>query len=184
MPNRREFLQAAFGSSAVLSLGVASPSFLLEASHAAEQTNQQTVLVIVQMSGGNDGLNTVIPYGDDAYRKSRPTLAVSPSDVLKINDQLGFHPSLRGFAGLLEAGTGGGPGGNRLPQPESIAFRVDGYLAHVPTERESANNRLVGAVLGRVAFSERSRCDGGPPVRRNSRWRWPPTQSVCRRSAR
>ncbi len=161
MPNRREFLQAAFGSSAVLSLGVAAPSFLLEASHAAEQTNQQTVLVIVQMSGGNDGLNTVIPYGDDAYRKSRPTLAVSPSDVLKINDQLGFHPSLRGFAGLLEAGQLAVVQGVGYPNPNRSHFesmdiwhtcrrkgspRTTGWLGRFLDASHSAKDRDAMAV--------------------------------------
>lgn len=99
--NRREFLQTTLGASAVVSLGAAVPEFLREAA-AAGTDEKETVLVIVQLSGGNDGLNTVIPFSDPAYRNSRPTLAIPPSDVLKIDDALGFHPSARGLADLLE----------------------------------------------------------------------------------
>jgi uncharacterized protein (DUF1501 family) len=60
------------------------------------------VLVVVQLSGGNDGLNTVIPFTHDVYRKNRPKLAIPATDVLKINGELGFHPAARGFADLLE----------------------------------------------------------------------------------
>jgi uncharacterized protein (DUF1501 family) len=60
------------------------------------------VLVVVQLSGGNDGLNTVIPFTHDIYKSNRPKLAIPPADVLKIDNELGFHPAARGFADLLE----------------------------------------------------------------------------------
>ncbi|MDG1897283.1 MAG: DUF1501 domain-containing protein [Fuerstiella sp.] len=58
----------------------------------------------MEMSGGNDGLNTIVPYRNDQYREARPKLGISESQVLQIDDQLGLHPSMRGFADLLEAG--------------------------------------------------------------------------------
>lgn len=108
-PSRRQFLRATVGSTAVLALGSRAPAFLLHAAQEAAgattgpAANDEAVLVVVQLSGGNDGLNTIVPYTDAAYKKARPTLAVSANDVLKINDRLGFHPSLRGFADLLES---------------------------------------------------------------------------------
>ena len=102
--NRREFLSQAATASSVVSLSSTVPGFLVEAAAADADSREETVLVVVQLSGGNDGLNTVIPYANDNYRRNRPTLAVAESDVLKIDEQLGFHPSLRGFADLLEAG--------------------------------------------------------------------------------
>src|SRR4029453_4374321 len=60
------------------------------------------VLVVLQLSGGNDGLNTVIPYADEAYRKRRPRLASGASNVLKIDGSIGLHPGLSGMATLLE----------------------------------------------------------------------------------
>ncbi|MBC8352878.1 MAG: DUF1501 domain-containing protein [Planctomycetes bacterium] len=99
--NRRDFLKTTLGTSAVVSLGATVPGFLRHAA-AASTNEKETVLVVVQMSGGNDGLNTVIPYSDPAYRSSRPKLAIPESDVLKIDDALGFHPAARGLADLLE----------------------------------------------------------------------------------
>lgn len=99
--NRRDFLKTSLGTSAVLSLGAAVPGFL-RAAAAAGTDEKETVLVVVQLSGGNDGLNTVVPFADPAYRSSRPALAIPASDVLKISDSLGFHPSARGLADLLE----------------------------------------------------------------------------------
>ncbi|MCB9940756.1 MAG: DUF1501 domain-containing protein [Planctomycetaceae bacterium] len=99
--NRREFLRTTLGSSAILSLGATLPDFL-RAAAATGTDDKDTILVVVQLSGGNDGLNTVIPFSDPAYKKARPTLAIPTSDVLKIDDTLGFHPSARGLADLLE----------------------------------------------------------------------------------
>ncbi len=99
--NRRDFLKASLSTSAVVSLGVTVPHFLRVAA-AASTTDKETVLVVVQLSGGNDGLNTVVPFADPAYRASRPTLAIPASDILKITDSLGFHPSARGLADLWE----------------------------------------------------------------------------------
>ncbi len=60
------------------------------------------ILVVVQLDGGNDGLNTVVPYGDDEYRKHRPKLAIAAGEVKKVDDQVGLHPSLEPFSKLLE----------------------------------------------------------------------------------
>jgi uncharacterized protein (DUF1501 family) len=83
-------------------VGAQLPAFWCEAAAAADG-KRETILVVLQLSGGNDGLNTVVPYTDDAYRKARPKLAIAERDVLKINDQFGLHPSARGMADLLEA---------------------------------------------------------------------------------
>ena len=99
--NRREFLKTTLGTSAVLSLGATAPDFL-RAAAAAGTDEKETVLVVVQLSGGNDGLNTVVPFADPDYRSKRPALAIPASEVLKISDSLGFHPSARGLADLLE----------------------------------------------------------------------------------
>ncbi len=101
-PTRREFLTTAIGSTAVVAVGARPPEFLLQAAAAESAAHHDTILVVVQLSGGNDGLNTIVPYADDAYRKNRPKLAVAESNVLRIDDYCGFHPSLRGFADLLE----------------------------------------------------------------------------------
>jgi uncharacterized protein (DUF1501 family) len=60
------------------------------------------ILVVVQLDGGNDGLNTVVPYSDDEYRKQRPKIAIPVSDVKKIDDRMGLHPMLEPLSKLLE----------------------------------------------------------------------------------
>lgn len=97
---RRSFLTTGAAATSVLSFGKVAPAFLKQA--AAESKADGRILVVVEMAGGNDGLNTVIPFDDDDYRKARPELAIGSSDVLKINDRLGLHPVMTGFAELLE----------------------------------------------------------------------------------
>ena len=60
-------------------------------------------LVIIQLDGGNDGLNTVIPYGNDFYHRARPDIALT-KDVIKLTDQLGLHPSLQPLKDLYDQG--------------------------------------------------------------------------------
>lgn len=103
MTTRRNFLKSSLGTSAVVSIGAAAPQFLLRAGAANAKPNDDTVLVMVQLSGGNDGLNTVAPFSASAYRKARPTLAVQAGDALKIDRSYGFHPAARGLADLLES---------------------------------------------------------------------------------
>ena len=62
------------------------------------------ILVVIELSGGNDGLNTVVPYGDAAYHRARPKLGVPERDVLKVADGFGFHPSMVGFERLYKDG--------------------------------------------------------------------------------
>ena len=95
---RRSFLARSAG----VLCGLNAPGLLGRAAAAGDGNSGETVLVVVQLSGGNDGLNCVVPFSDPAYRKVRPMLAVRPADVLKVDSETGFHPSLRGFADLLE----------------------------------------------------------------------------------
>jgi uncharacterized protein (DUF1501 family) len=98
---RRSFLGHASLSASVLTFGVTAPGVLCEAASLAKEDR---ILVVVEMAGGNDGLNTVIPHRDDLYRAARPKIAIGSSDVLAINDELGLHPAMRGMADLLENG--------------------------------------------------------------------------------
>ena len=99
---RRRFLDGMASTATVVSLGGVVPSFLVEAAEGGSR--EETVLVVIQLSGGNDGLNTIVPYTDQDYYSARPSLAIPRDQVLRIDDQFGFHPALRGWADLLEAG--------------------------------------------------------------------------------
>lgn len=101
---RRTFLQAALGGAAA-ALGTRVPGLAAQGDSATPAPGaRDTVLIVLEMGGGNDGLNTVVPYADDAYARSRPTLRLKPGEVLRINAQLSLHPSLRAFKRLYDEG--------------------------------------------------------------------------------
>ena len=102
--SRRDFLKSMVGTASLLSLAPTIPAFLHKAVAAAQgnASDRDTVLVVLQLSGGNDGLNTVVPYADDAYGRSRETLRLTPAQVIKIDSELGFHPELKDFQRMLQ----------------------------------------------------------------------------------
>ena len=105
---RRELLRLGLGGSTLLACGPTVPTFLARSALAlADAPNRDAdgrILVVIQLDGGNDGLNTVVPHGDDIYHKSRPKLALKAKDLKPIDDHVGLHPSLDGFAKLREEG--------------------------------------------------------------------------------
>jgi uncharacterized protein (DUF1501 family) len=70
----------------------------------AASADPGNVLVVIQLAGGNDGLNTIVPYSDDAYHKARPVIGLDPKTVLRIDDRIGFNPALAGLADLFHEG--------------------------------------------------------------------------------
>lgn len=101
---RREFLLDGIKGAALVAAGGFVPQFLARTARAAGTGKDAHVLVVLQLSGGNDGLNTFVPYADDLYRKARPTLALSEKDVLKLDDKLAFHPAIAGLKAEYDAG--------------------------------------------------------------------------------
>ncbi len=103
---RRDFLKATLGASTLLSFASAAPNFLTRSVMAASSRRKErdTVLVVVQLTGGNDGLNTVVPYDDDEYGRNRSTLRLPTKELYKINSMQGFHPRMKAFARLYKQG--------------------------------------------------------------------------------
>ena len=89
--------------------------------------HQERILVVVELTGGNDGLNTVVPYRDDAYYRARPTLAIPKNDVIAVTDELGFHPSLVGFERLFKDGLLAVVEGCGYPNPSLSHFSSMGF---------------------------------------------------------
>jgi uncharacterized protein (DUF1501 family) len=81
------------------------------------------VLVVVQLAGGNDGLNTVIPHGDDRYARARPKLGIDPKKVLKIDEHTGLHPELVELRRLLDDGELAIVQNVGYPNPDRSHFR-------------------------------------------------------------
>lgn len=105
--SRRAFVDASLKSAAGIAIGTSVPGLWMQsiASNLSRAENGDSrILVVIQMSGGNDGLNTVVPFANDFYIKARPKLRVTADQVLKVDNETGLHPSLRGVANLLEVG--------------------------------------------------------------------------------
>jgi uncharacterized protein (DUF1501 family) len=129
---RREFLQKGL---TMVAMGATAPSFLTRTALAvgnpfdlAQVTSRpgvpdDNILVVIQMGGGNDGLNTVVPFADDAYYRARPRLAVPRDKVIRITDALGLHPRLARLRQLLDRGAVGIIQGVGYPNPSRSHFR-------------------------------------------------------------
>jgi uncharacterized protein (DUF1501 family) len=119
MLTRRAFLK----STSLLALAPTLPVFLARTARAADPMKAAPVLVVVQLDGGNDALNTVVPHADPEYAKLRPTLKIAAKDLVKVNDSVGLHPSLKPLAGLLEKGRLAVVPGVSYPNPNRSHFR-------------------------------------------------------------
>lgn len=125
LKTRREFLQ---GSLLAGSLSWTIPAFLsrtittLRAGPSAGETDRN-ILVVVQLAGGNDGLNTLVPFSNDDYYKARPNLGVPARTVLKLNDEVGLHPALGGLRDLHASGQLAVWQGVGYPNPNRSHFR-------------------------------------------------------------
>ncbi len=119
MFSRRDFLKR----SSLLALAPTVPGFLAQTAYAARNERDGRVLVVLQLDGGNDGLNTVVPFADDNYAKLRKRLRVPAKDLIKIDDHFGLHPALRRAGKLLESGKLAIVQGVGYPNPSRSHFR-------------------------------------------------------------
>ena len=92
---RRELLQA---------LSTMSLSTALPLSAIAKPAEDKRILVVVELTGANDGFNTLVPFGDDNYYKLRPNLGIRANKLRKIDDMHGFNPGMAGFERLYKNG--------------------------------------------------------------------------------
>jgi uncharacterized protein (DUF1501 family) len=119
MMKRREF----FKQSALATAGtMLIPGFLKAHQKSVANANGK-VLVVVQLSGGNDGLNTIIPYRNDIYYTARPSLAIERTKVLSINDEIGLNPALQSLRSLYDEGRVRILNNVGYPNPDRSHFR-------------------------------------------------------------
>lgn len=115
----------------MIAVGLMAPSWLsaitksdmVREAEGGGKPDPGTVLIVCQLSGGNDGLNTVVPFTDQQYYKLRPTLGIPADKALKLNDSLGLHPSMAGLHGLFKAGKVAVIQGVGYPNPNRSHFR-------------------------------------------------------------
>lgn len=136
--NRRRFLvaSAGVGAAGLLSTAVAvSWPDLMRAAQDRPLADDAGVLVLVTLYGGNDGINTLIPYADNAYHDARPELAYAPGDVLRLDEALGLNPALKGLAELWGRRQLAIVRGVGYPRPDHSHFRsMDIWQTASPAE--------------------------------------------------
>ena len=115
-----------------------------------------TILVVLQLAGGNDGLNTVVPYANDAYYKARPTIFIPPKDILKVNDVAGLHPRLTGLCDLYGQGNLGIVQGVGYPNPNRSHFRSTEIWQTASDENQTKSQGWLGSYFD-------SCCQGADP---------------------
>lgn len=146
---RREFLKTSAGASLIAS-GISLPGFLASTARAAGAVTDQRILVVVQLTGGNDGLNTIVPYRDDRYHALRPTLRVDADQVQKLDDSLGLHPSMSALKGMYDDGQLSVVMNVGYPNPNRSHFRAMDIWHTAHPERNDVETGWLGRAVDRV----------------------------------
>jgi uncharacterized protein (DUF1501 family) len=123
MFSRRDFLRTSLQTSTLVALAPTVPGFLEQTARATQPNRDGRVLVVIQLDGGNDGINTVVPFADPGYAKYRKVLRLPADRLFKINKEVGFHPAMRDVAKLLESGQLAIVQGVGYPNPSRSHFK-------------------------------------------------------------
>ena len=163
MYSRRDFLR----SSTLVALAPTIPSFLAQTAQAVEAGRDGRILVVIELNGGNDGINTVVPFADEGYAKYRSVLRLPADRLLKIDKGIGLHPAMGAAAKLLEGGRMAIVQGVGYPNPNRSHFKslAIWHTANVNLPREDAPDAETGASFGWIgqALDEgRKQADGSP----------------------
>jgi len=164
---RREFLTK---TATTVAVGLAVPPWLAKMVWAEGAAGPGTAagrsLVVIQLTGGNDGINTVIPYADAAYRANRPTIAYADNQVLHLSDHVGLNPVMTGMKELYDGGKLAIVQGVGYPNPNRSHFRsmeiwqtaapekleTEGWVGrYLDAVREGRASALTGINIGNEA---------------------------------
>jgi uncharacterized protein (DUF1501 family) len=152
MLTRRQFLVQSLKGSSLVALSTLVPGFVATAAKAAPPGKDQ-VLVVLEMTGGNDGLNTVAPYADDLYQKARPTLRLTPNEVVKVDDYIGLNPGMRSLETLLNKGQLAIVQGVGYPNPDRSHFESMDIWQSADPRRQTSSGWL-GRSMGDLQIPE------------------------------
>ncbi len=152
MFNRRSFLKTSLATGSLVAWDLTVPKFLsrtaLAAPTAEKPGARDTILVVVQLTGGNDGLNTVIPFKDPEYAKLRPTLKQPADQVKKLTDAIALHPQMGDLAGLFEDHSLCVVQGVGYPNPNQSHFRSMDIWQAASTSEELTDGWIGRALRG------------------------------------
>jgi uncharacterized protein (DUF1501 family) len=141
--SRRKFLTLGSLATGTLML----PKFLKAFEGPVRGLSENKVLVILQLSGGNDGLNTVIPVRNDVYYRSRPSLSIKKEKALTLNDDAGLHPSLTNLKTLYDEGNLAILNNVGYPNPDRSHFRSMDIWQTASNSNEVLNSGWLGRYL-------------------------------------
>ncbi|MGI8848429.1 MAG: DUF1501 domain-containing protein [Candidatus Dormibacteria bacterium] len=172
--SRRDFISSSLAAAGV---GIIVPPVFAKSVFAAtaDGIHNDRVLVVLQLGGGNDGLNTVIPYADPAYMSARPSIAISPEKVLHLNNSVGLNPVMPGMKSLFDKGQVAVVQGVGYDQPTYSHFeglhvweyadpkrrQTDGWLGQVlASQLDTGGHPLTGCALGSASTPTELRASG------------------------
>jgi uncharacterized protein (DUF1501 family) len=171
---RRDFLASGLLATGA---GLVVPPVLARGVLAAtgDGIHNDRVLVVLQMAGGNDGLNTVVPYADPAYHDARPGIGIAPDKVLHLDAHAGLNPALAGIKSLYDAGRVAVVQGAGYDNPTYSHFEAvqvwqhadpqrratDGWLGRLmAAQRDASPNALAACALGQASTPAELRAQG------------------------
>jgi uncharacterized protein (DUF1501 family) len=157
MFTRRRFLTHTLKGSSLVALSAVIPQFVARTALAAPP-GKDNILVVIEMTGGNDGLNTVIPHADDLYHKARPTLRQTKDVVVRLDDHVGLHAGMKGLQPLWQQGQLAVVQGVGYPNPERSHFEAMDIWQSADPKRA-----VPTGWLGRTAV-EIDNSSGGVPI--------------------
>jgi uncharacterized protein (DUF1501 family) len=127
--------------------------FISVAQSAVLADKTDNVLVVIELSGGNDGLNTLVPFEDDRYYKYRPTLGIPKSELIKLNDRCGVHPAMAAAAELFQQGKLAIVQGVGYPEPDRSHFRSMEIWQTASTEKKPPITGWLGRVVDELVHA-------------------------------
>jgi uncharacterized protein (DUF1501 family) len=145
---RKDFIQlSAFATTAMM-----VPEFLRASGSALTDNGKK--IVVVQLSGGNDGLNTIIPYRNDIYYRVRPILGIKPDKILALNDELGMNDAMQGMKQIYDRGWMSIINNVGYPNPDRSHFRS----MDIWQSASDSNNYINTGWIGRYLDASCSGC--------------------------
>jgi uncharacterized protein (DUF1501 family) len=155
MITRRGFLARGLRDSTLIALAPVLPGFLARTARAAGPDKDGRILVVLQLNGGNDGINTVVPFKDEGYARHRNAIRLPEKRIIKVNGEVGLHPAMGDAGKLLESGRLAIVPGVGYPNPNRSHFRsMSIWQSARLDERDHTGMGWIGRGL-----------DGGPPTR-------------------
>ena len=140
MFTRREFLQ----TSTLVALAPSIPGFLAQTARTAAPAPDGRILVVIELTGGNDGINTVVPFKDEGYAKYRKALRLPTDRLHKVTKDTGLHPSMGDAAKLLETGRLAIVQGVGYPNPSRSHFDSMAVWHTANVNRSQEANAFLG----------------------------------------